>query len=461
MVAGGTARAALHREELTVDFTPHTSEDIAVMLDALGLGGPDDLFSHLPAGARLDHDPGLPEPMSEPEVMEMVDALGRLNRTDLICFAGGGYYDHYLPPTVTALTMRPEFVTAYTPYQPEVSQGVLQALFEFQSMVCEITGMDVANASLYDGATAAVEAVNLAVAATRRPAVWVSRGVSPRTRETIATFAAARNLEVVEHSLEDGTTAWNEEAGPLPAAVIVAQPNYLGVIEDYDRAREVAATTGALAVAAVDPMTLGLLRTPGLAGFDLTIAEGQPLGNPLSFGGPVVGWFATSAAHVRRLPGRLVGKTVDRDGSTAYVLTLRAREQDIRRSKASSNICTNQSLNALASAVHLAWLGPRGLREAGEQSAQKAHYLAQRLTALPDVEMTHTSPFVREFAITLPVDPHTVIEEMAERGYLAGIALGDDYSELQHSLLVAVTEKRSRAELDGFVAALEEVIGHG
>jgi glycine dehydrogenase subunit 1 len=432
------------------------------MLDTLGLDDLGELFSHLPAAARLNHDPGLPEPMAELEVMEMVDSLGRKNRSGLTCFAGGGYYDHYLPPVVTALTMRPEFVTAYTPYQPEVSQGVLQALYEFQSMVCEITGMDVANASLYDGATAAVEAVNLAVAATGRSAVWVSRGVPPRTRETISTFAAARGLEVVEHGLQDGRTAWNPDAGqPPPAALIVAQPNYLGVIEDYDRAREVATAAGALAVAAVDPMTLGLLRTPGEAGFDLTIAEGQPLGNPLSFGGPVVGWFATSTAHVRRLPGRLVGKTVDRDGNTAYVLTLRAREQDIRRSKASSNICTNQTLNALASAIHLAWLGPRGLREAGEQSAQKAHYLAQRLSSLPGVELTLSAPFVREFAVSLPTDPHRVIEAMAEHGYLAGISLGDDFPELKGALLVAVTEKRSRAELDGYVAALEEVIGHG
>jgi glycine dehydrogenase subunit 1 len=444
-----------------VDFTPHTTDDLTIMLDALGLSEVDDLFSHLPAGARLDHDPGLPEPLSELEVRAMVDDLGRRNRSDLICFAGGGYYDHYLPPVVTALTMRPEFVTAYTPYQPEVSQGVLQALFEFQSMVCEITGMDVANASLYDGATAAVEAVNLAVAATRRDAVWVSRGLSPRTRETIATFAAARHLDVVEHDVEDGRTVWDENAGPPPAAVIVAQPNYLGVIEDYDRAREVATTAGGLAVAAVDPMTLGLLRTPGAAGFDLTIAEGQPLGNPLSFGGPVVGWFATSNAHVRRLPGRLVGKTVDRDGATAYVLTLRAREQDIRRSKASSNICTNQSLNALASAVHLAWLGPAGLQEAGEQSAQKAHYLAQQLAGLPGVVPVISAPFVREFVIQVPLDPHEVVARMAERGYLAGIPLGDDYPEFANALLVAVTEKRSRAELDGYVAALEEVIGHG
>jgi len=444
-----------------VDFTPHTEIDVAVMLDALTLSEPADLFAHLPAGARLDHDPGLPEPLSELEVLDMVETWGKQNRSDLTCFAGGGYYDHYLPPVVTALTMRPEFVTAYTPYQPEVSQGVLQALFEFQSMVCEITGMDVANASLYDGATAAVEAVNLAVATTGRTSVWLSRGVNPRTRETIATFAAARNIEVVEHDLVEGITIWDDAARPLPAAVIVAQPNYLGVIEDYNRAAALAQNAGALAVASVDPMTLGVLRNPGSAGFDLTVAEGQPLGNPLSFGGPVVGFFATSAAHVRRIPGRLVGKTVDRDNSTAYVLTLRAREQDIRRAKASSNICTNQSLNALASAIHLAWLGPQGLRETGEQSAQKAHYLADRLVELPGVELASGSAFLREFAVTLPADPPEVINAMAERGYLAGIPLSGDYPEMSRSMLIAVTEKRSRAQLDGYVAALKEVLAHG
>ena len=458
MVAGPASEPTLHREDLIVDFTPHTDEDIKVMLEAVGLGEPADLFTHLPAGARLDHNPDLPEPLSELEVMQIVNSLADKNRSDLTCFAGGGYYDHYLPPVVTALTMRPEFVTAYTPYQPEVSQGVLQALFEFQSMVCVITGMDVANSSLYDGSTSAVEAVNLAVAATGRDTVWVSRGVPPSTRETIATFAATRGIGVIEHPLIDGTTRWDEKAGPPPAAVIVAQPNYLGVIEDYDRAVSVAHNAGALAVASVDPMTLGILRNPGDAGFDLAVAEGQPLGNPLSFGGPAVGLFASTAGQVRRLPGRLVGKTVDRDDNTAYVLTLRAREQDIRRAKASSNICTNQSLNALAAAVHLAWLGPEGLREVGEHSTQKAHYLADRLVEIPGVELANGAAFVREFAITLPADPQEVIIAMAERGYLAGISLDGMYPEMPPAMVVAVTEKRTRAELDGYVAALKEVL---
>lgn len=429
------------------------------MLAALGLGEPADLFRHLPADVLLDGDPGLPEPQSELEIMRMVEALGVKNRS-LVCFAGGGFYDHYVPPVVRALTMRPEFVTAYTPYQPEVSQGVLQALFEFQSMICEISGLEAANASLYDGATAAVEAVNLAAAATGRDAVWVSRGVSPRIRETIQTFAGARGLQIVEHAIVGGRTAWAADAEPEPALILVAQPNYLGVVEDYEQPVDIARRRGALAAASVDPMTLGILRSPGAAGFDLAVGEGQPLGSPLSFGGPGVGLFAVKAEHVRRLPGRLVGQTVDRDGATAYVLTLRAREQDIRRSKASSNICTNQSLNALAVAMQLAWLGPGGLQEVGDQSAQKAHYLADRLAGLKRVRLANDAPFVREFAVLLDVDPRDLIEGMAEHGFLAGIPLSDDYPDLPGGLLVAVTERRSRAELDGYVEAMEEVLAH-
>lgn len=444
-----------------MDFTPHTEDEVGRLLQHVGLKDPDDLFAHLPADIRLDRPLELPGGISELEVMRLVNELGAENRSDLVCFAGAGFYDHYLPPVVRALTLRPEFVTSYTPYQPEVSQGVLQALFEFQSMVCAITGMDVANASLYDGATAALEAVNLAVGATGRDSVWVSRGVNPRTRETIATFAAGRELELVEHPLVGGRTAWGRADGKAPAALVVAQPNYLGVVEDYEEPARLAEELGALAIAAVDPMTLGMLRGPGTAGFDVAVAEGQPLGNPLSFGGPVVGLFAAKAEHVRRLPGRLVGRTVDRDGKTAFVLTLRAREQDIRRAKASSNICTNQSLNAVAAAAHLAWMGPGGLRAVGELSAQKAHYLANRLAGLPGVHLAADAPFVREFAVLLPVEPAAVITAMAERGYLAGVALPDDFPELPGGLLVAVTEQRTRAELDGYVAALEEVVKDG
>jgi glycine dehydrogenase subunit 1 len=441
-----------------MDFTPHTDEDVAAMLATLGMERPADLFAHLPDHVRLDRDLDLPDPLSEMELMAHIDALGARNRTGLVCFAGGGVYDHFLPPVVRTLTMRPEFVTSYTPYQSEVSQGMLQVLFEYQSMVASLTGLPVANASLYDGATSGLEAVNLAVAATRRSTIWISRGLAPATRQVIETFARARDLDVVEHPLEGGRTDWNPDAAGPPAAVVVSQPNYLGFIEDYEAAVGLARDTGALAIASVDPMTLGVLRSPGAAGCDIAFAEGQPFGNPMSFGGPVLGLFATSEALMRRIPGRLSGRTVDQTGRTAYTLTLRTREQDIRREKASSNICTNQSLNAVAAAIYLAWLGPAGLAEVGRQSSAKARFLAERLGAIGGVFVPFDAPFAREFPISLPLDAGTVVAGMAERGLLAGIPLSSDYPELGEGLLVAVTEKRTRAQLEGYAAALEEVI---
>jgi len=398
-----------------MDFTPHTSNDLQVMLQRLGLAHVDELFSHLPLEVLVDRSPDIGESLSEMEVQSLLQSWAAHDE-ELICFAGGGYYDHYISPAVQSLTTRPEFVTAYTPYQAEVSQGMLQALYEYQSLICGITDMDITNASMYDGATAAAEAVNLAVLSTGRTVVWVSSGVGPRVREAIATFALTRGLHIVEHPLVGGHTAWNAEAEGPPAAVVWGQPNYLGVIEDYDAAVGVSLRAGALAVVSYDPMTLGVLRSPGSAGVDIAVGEGQPLGTPMSFGGPGLGLFSLSKNHVRKMPGRIIGKTADRNGTPAYAMTLRAREQDIRRAKASSNICSNQALNAVAAAIQLAWLGPEGLRTAGEQSAQKAHYLAQRLVELPGVEMANEGSFVREFAVLLPIEPEAAIEGMAERG---------------------------------------------
>jgi glycine dehydrogenase subunit 1 len=442
---------------MTVDFTPHTTDDITLMLDRLGLGDVDELFTHLPMEVLVDRSPDLADGLSEPEVQALFEQWASLNQP-LVCFAGGGYYDHYISPTVKALTSRPEFVTAYTPYQAEVSQGMLQVLYEYQSMVSAITDLDVTNASMYDGATAAAEAVNLAVLETGRPRIWMSAGVGPRIRETVATLAHARGIEVVIHPLVGGRTAWAPDAGDPPAAVIWAQPNYLGTVEDYDTAVGVAAKAGALAIVSYDPITLGVLRSPGAAGVDIAVGEGQPLGSPMTYGGPGLGLFSTTKDHVRRMPGRIIGKTLDRDGNTAFVMTLRAREQDIRRARASSNICSNQALNAVAAAIHLAWLGPGGLREVCEQSAQKAHYLARRLEELNGVRRASSSPFVREFAVLLPVEADTVVAKMADRGYLAGIPLSVDYPGLPGGLLIAVTERRTREQLDGYVAALQEVL---
>jgi glycine dehydrogenase subunit 1 len=429
------------------------------MLGSLGLSEPSDLFAHLPDAVRPTGPLDLPAPLSEMEVIDHIDDLAALNRSDLTTFAGGGIYDHYLPPVVRTLTMRPEFVTSYTPYQSELSQGVLQMLFQYQSMIATLTGLPVANSSLYDGPSSGLEAINLAVAHKRRPAVWISRGVHPHTHEIIDTFAHARGIEVIEHPLVGGRTVWAPDGAPEPAAIVMSQPNFLGVVEDYDAARALATEHDALAIAEVDAMMLGMLRSPGDAGFDVVFAEGQPYGNPMSYGGPVLGVFAVSEALMRKIPGRLVGKTVDSEGRTAYTLTFRAREQDIRREKASSNICTNQSLNAIGATVQLAWLGPEGIAEAAHLSVQKAHYLADRLTSIKGVSLaTPDAHFAREFGIITPLDPHELIDKMAARGILAGIPLSDDFPEFGGGLLIAVTEKRTRQELDAYVAALEEVL---
>ncbi len=345
-----------------------------------------------------------------------------------MCFAGAGAYDHGVPAATRALPFRSEFVTAYTPYQPEVAQGVLQALFEYQTLVARLTGLPIANASLYDGAAATVEAVNLAGAATGRPTVWVSGGLHPHWRAVLETFSAGSGHQLVDVALVDGVTDWSSVAGGgergAPAALVVASPNYLGCLEDIAAARAAADAAGALLVVAADPVSAGLLRSPGAQGADVVVGEGQPFGTPLSFGGPYLGLFACRAEHVRRLPGRLVGETVDVEGRRAYVTTLRAREQDIRREKASSNVCTNQTLIAVCCMVQLSWLGTGGLRDLALRCARAARYTREALLAIPGVEPLVGAVTLREFAVRLPVNPVTVVDRMADEGFLAGVPVG-------------------------------------
>ncbi|MDQ6927360.1 MAG: aminomethyl-transferring glycine dehydrogenase subunit GcvPA, partial [Actinomycetota bacterium] len=429
------------------------------MLAFMGLSSIGELFSAVPLALRLagglDIEPGL----SEPDVLARFGQLAATNRPvgpDLVCFAGAGAYDHDVPAVVRRLAFRSEFVTAYTPYQPEVAQGVLQALFEYQTLVCRLSGMDVANASLYDGASACVEAVNLAVAATGRSEVWVSRGVHPHWREVIRTFAAGTGHDIREIPLAtDGTTAWPAEGEA--GAVLLQHPNYLGCIEDLAAASAVATRAGALLAVAADPVAAGILRPPATYGADVVVGEGQPFGTPLSFGGPFLGTFACRLEQVRRLPGRLVGETVDVDGRRAYVTTLRTREQDIRREKASSNVCTNQTLIAIAYAIHLGWVGTSGLRELALRCARGTRYAREAVLAIEGVEPATTAPVLREFAVRLPIPAAEVVDRMAEEGFLAGVALGEEYGA-PGGLLVAVTEKRTRDEVDAFVAALEKVV---
>jgi glycine dehydrogenase subunit 1 len=455
------------------DYLPHTEEDIAAMLAFLGLSSLDELFVAIPAALRIAGGLGLEPGLPEPDVLARARARADANRarTDrLVCFAGAGAYDHEVPPVVRALAGRSEFVTAYTPYQAEVAQGGLQAIFEFQTMVSRLFGLPIANASLYDGASAVVEAVNLGVGATGRSGVLVSAGLHPHWRAVLSTFAAGTGHRLVEVPLEEGRTRWDQAADETEVGVVVVgYPNYLGCLEDMAAVRALCDQRGALMVVAADPVAAGVLRSPGDWGADVAVGEGQPFGTPLSFGGPYLGLFACSAAHVRRLPGRLVGETLDADGRLAYVTTLRAREQDIRREKATSNVCTNQTLMALTAAVQLGWLGTTGLAEIATRCARATRYCRQALVGVAGVEpLTGTTPVVREFALRLPVAARVAVERLAEEGFLAGVALedlvgpGGDGSvgkeAATHGLLVAVTERRTRDEIDRFVAALDKAV---
>jgi glycine dehydrogenase subunit 1 len=443
-------------------FVPHTDADIAAMLEFLGLEDVDELYAAVPAAIRLA-GLDLPAAMSEADLVASLGGLAARNRaagSGAICFAGGGAYDHEIPAVVRQLAGRSEFVTAYTPYQPEVAQGVLQALFEYQTMVARLAGLEIANASLYDGAAALVEATNLAVASTGSPLVCCSRGVNPRWVEVLRTFARGSGHEIEIVGLRDGVTACDEVGQVAAGAVVVAYPNYLGCLEDLGAARRAADRAGAYLVVCQDPIAAGLLRSPGEFGADVVVGEGQALGNPLGFGGPYLGLFACRAEHVRRLPGRLVGETVDVDGRRAYVTTLRAREQDIRREKASSNVCTNETLMAVTTAIQLGWLGTTGLREVALRCARGTRYCRERLLGIAGVTPVMEAPVLREFAVRAPVDPEVIVERLLDNGYLAGIPLrgGFEGTDAEGGLLVAVTERRTALEIDGFVAAFAEAV---
>ncbi|HJU57995.1 MAG TPA: aminomethyl-transferring glycine dehydrogenase subunit GcvPA [Actinomycetota bacterium] len=438
-------------------FAPHTDDDVARMLEAIGLSSIDRLFDQIPEAVRLQGELDLPEGVSEMEILADLKALAARNRSaeDLVCFAGGGAYDHYVPAVVWALAGRSEFYTSYTPYQPELSQGVLQALFEYQSMICELTGLEVSNASLYDGATALAEAVNLARSTPGRDRVLVSAGVDRRYVETLETYGGGVGYRPETFEVLDGRGG-EPEVGEDVACVIVQHPNAFGLLEPARELFGRAHAGGARAIQVFDPLSLGVLAPPGDLRADIAVAEGQVLGNHLSLGGPYLGVIATRLDDVRRLPGRIVGETVDVDGRTGYVLTLQAREQHIRREKATSNICTNQTLMAIAATVYLGWLGPEGLEELGRRCASKAAYAAERLTEVPGVELLFgDAPYFKEFPIRLPRPAAEVRDALIERGFLPGIALPDDDG---HALLVAVTERRTREEIDGFAMALKEVL---
>jgi glycine cleavage system P protein (glycine dehydrogenase) subunit 1 len=437
-----------------VRFAPHTEDDVQAMLSACGLESLDDLFAHIPPNLTLDQELAIPEGLSEMELTAELRRLAGRNRhaDELVCFAGGGAYDHYVPASVWALAGRSELYTSYTPYQPELSQGVLQALFEYQSMICELTGLDASNASLYDGPTALVEAVHMATGATDRSRVLVSDALDHRYLKTLATYGAGEHFTVETITTRDGTTEV-PEIGADVAAVVVQYPNFYGVL---DRPREVfgaARAAGARALQVFDPLSLGILAPPGELGADIAVAEGQVLGNHLNYGGPYLGVIAARSQDLRRMPGRIVGETTDVDGRRGFVLTLQAREQHIRREKATSNICTNQTLMAVAATMYLGWLGPHGLEELGRQCLAKARYAAERISDLTSAElMWPKQEFFKEFAIRTTKDPREVQRALLDSGFLVGPVIGQD------GLLVSVTERRTREEIDRLVKAFGEVV---
>ena len=451
------------------DYLPHTTDDVESMLEFLGMNSLDDLFAHIPSAVRLANGLDIERGLSEPDVAALFATYSGANSaraTTMTCYAGGGAYDHEVPAVVKALASRSEFVTAYTPYQPEVAQGVLQAIFEYQTLVARLSGLPIPNASLYDAATALVEALNMAHGATDRQKMVISSGIHPHWRQVARTFAHGTGHEIIEVPLRNGVTDWSSVDTTGAAAIVAGYPNYLGVLEDLTEAKELATKEGALFVIGADPVAAGVLKSAGQWGADVFVGEGQAFGTPLSFGGPYLGLFACSEDQVRRLPGRIVGETVDSSDRRAFVTTLRAREQDIRREKATSNVCTNQTLMAVTAAIQLGWLGTYGLREIATRCAQGAHYLFDQLLELNGVESITDQPFFREFAVRLSQPASRVIERMAERGVLAGLALGELCGDRDPSiegpvdtvLLVTVTERRTKDEIDHYVAALKDVL---
>ena len=449
-----------------MSYVPHTNSDRAAMLAEIGVASIGDLFLDVPESVRYP-ELKLPEPLSEVEVLRELRATSEEN-ADLdhyACFLGAGAYNHFVPSVVGHVIGRSEFYTAYTPYQPEISQGTLQAIFEYQSMVCALTGMDVANASHYDGATSLAEAALMAVNVSRgkRHKIIVSPTVHPEYRATLRTYTPGPDLKVVGD--EDLTSNLqypisNIQLDEDTACVIIQQPDFFGQLTEAGELKHLADVVheaGALLVVVVDPVSLGLFTPPGEYGADIVVGEGQPLGNPLNFGGPYLGIFACRETYMRKLPGRLVGETVDTEGRRGFVLTLATREQHIRRERATSNICTNQALCALAAGAYLAAMGKSGLRQVAELCYHKAHYAARQIAAIPGFDLVGDKPFFKEFVVRCPRPPGEINQALLERGIIGGYDLGRDYPHLENHMLLCVTEMNTKGEIDRLVKALEEV----
>lgn len=441
----------------TSHYCPHTPEEIQEMLAAIGVQSVEELFAPIPAELRCTTF-NLPTGMSEFETYAKLQQLAGDNCQNLSLFIGGGFYDHVIPAAVDHLSGRAEFYTAYTPYQPECSQGTLQALFEYQTAICRLTGLDVSNASLYDGATALAESALMAMRATNRSKVLVDGCVSPIARQVLATYLSYHDAELVELPPLDGLLNRAELAAQLDdqtAALLVQYPNVFGCVEDFSGLADQVHAKGALLVTAVYPIALGILKSPGELGADIAVGDGQSLGNPLSFGGPSFGFIAAQKSHIRNMPGRIVGETVDKNGKRGFVLTLQAREQHIKRHKATSNICSNQSLCALRGLIFLSAIGKQGLADLARLNYDKAEYAKSCLAALPGVTVLQTAPTFNEFTISLPKPADPIVAALLSKGIAAGLPLGALYEGSENMLVVTVTEKRSKREIDLLVKELE------
>jgi len=443
-------------------YIPHTEEDVRQMLATIGVDSIEDLFEEVPADLRLDRELELPETLAEGELLRELQALASQNASSsaYLSFLGGGAYNHFIPSVIDQLVSRSEFYTAYTPYQPEISQGTLQAIFEYQTLICQLTGMDVSNASMYDGASACAEAVLMAARATRRKKILLAASLHPEYRQTVETYCRYLGMELVTIPYrKDGRIDAATLQGALDdktAGVVVGYPNFFGVIEELSPLAETVHASGALLVTAVpEPIALGLLKSPGEAGADIVIGEGQSFGMPVSFGGPGVGFFAAKQKTVRSMPGRLVGSTTDRDGKNGFVLTLATREQHIRREKATSNICSNQGMCALMANMYLCLLGKKGIREVAEQNLAKAEYAKQAIAALPGFSVPFSGPTFNEFVVSYDGDLAKLLAKLEKERILGGIVLERFFGDLPNSLLVCATEQHRKADIDRLVDALK------
>lgn len=444
-----------------MEYIPNTKEQREEMLKVIGVNCVEDLLKDIPNVLELKTELNLPRPLTELELKREISKLSRMNKHsgDMVHFLGGGAYDHYIPSAVSHLIFRSEFYTAYTPYQAEMSQGVLQSIYEFQTFISELTGMEVANASMYDGASALAEAAWMATRVTKRKQIVYASTIHPNYRDVLSTYFRGFPSSLISVPQVNGLMdieASHSMITEKTAAVLVQTPNFFGCLEDISILAEKAHKVGALLVVMVDPLSLGILKSPGELGADIVVGEGQSLGNVLSFGGPYLGFFATRKQYVRQMPGRIVGQTKDSKGKRGFCLTLQTREQHIKRERSTSNICTNEALNALATTIHLALLGKEGVREVAYQSFQKAHYAQKKIGEIKGISIPYPIPFFKEFVVHLRSPVKGVLEKMEKKGFLIGPKMRPYGKNFDGQLLICVTEKRSRDEIDGMVACLKE-----